>query len=58
MLSATDKRVEQKLIHANQSGPSIIKQMHQDKTLTSEQKDKLIHDVLNGRWFSAPLTKW
>ena len=58
VLSATDKRVEQKLIHANQSGPSIIKQMHQDKTLTTEQKDKLVHDVLNGRWFSAPLTKW
>ncbi|WP_083963768.1 carboxylesterase family protein [Spirochaeta cellobiosiphila] len=36
----------------------IIKEMEEDQSVSSENKQRLIHNVLNGRWFSYDLDQY
>ncbi len=50
-------RVQSRIYSVNSrvSYEGILAEMDNDKTISQESKDYIIHNVLNGRWFSAGL---
>ena len=54
-VDADDKGAITYQTYGRKSYDDILKDMEADTSVTPEEKDILIHQVLNGRWFSEPI---
>lgn len=57
-LSANQTQATTVMRQATETPAEILNEMKKDPTLKPSIKDKLVKNVLNGRWFSQPLSKW